>query len=409
MQKRLLHLAALLFLVVPPADGVAGLRPSTVPAAVAAHELGQSYVFFRIYDDSLAVRVEITAADVERALGFGWVDGRVPSVEEVGAVLDSLRGYVEERLHLATAEGPLPLRFVGHDVRFLEVADYVQLEYAVGGIGPIPDEIRAGFEVLFDVDRDHRNFLVIEHNWKTGTFNAEEIALIFAPGDGVLTLDLSERSLWRGFMAFIRLGVWHIWIGIDHILFLMALVLPSVLTRRDGRWVPVESFRRALINIVTIVTMFTVAHSVTLSLAALDIVRLAPRFVESVIAASIAVAAAANLFPGLRVREAAIAFVFGLFHGFGFAYVLGDIGVGREHLVLSLFGFNVGVEIGQLVIICLVFPVLFLLRKSRLYPHLLRWGSLFLIAVAMLWVVERVFEFNVPIVGTLRSLLGMGA
>lgn len=416
LRTSLLFSAVLLGVQPPPvhADEVpppAASLPTSVASAplvtrAAAHELGQSYVFLGLYDDSLTVRVEITTDDLERALHFGWPAGAEPSREQVAEVLDSIRSYVEPRLSLSTGEGPVVLQYRDFDIRFLEVSNFVMLEYVVENTRSLPDEIAASFTVLFDVDEDHRNFLIIEHNWKTGTFNSEEIALIFGPRAGEQRLDLSSSSLWRGFVAFIRLGIWHIWIGIDHILFLLALVLPSVLTRRDGRWVPVASFKRALINIVTIVTFFTIAHSVTLSLAALDLVRLPSKFVESVIAGSIAVAALANLMPGLKLREAAIAFVFGLFHGFGFAHVLSEIGVGREHLVLSLLGFNIGVEIGQIAIICLAFPLLFLLRDKKIYLGILKWGSVALIAVAMLWVFERTFEFNVPIMGTIRQVLG---
>ena len=191
--------------------------------------------------------------------------------------------------------------------------------------------------------------------------------------------------------------MWHIWIGLDHILFLIALVLPSVLFREGGRWEPVADFRTALIKIVTIVTFFTIAHTVTLSLAALDVVRLSSRLVESVIAGSIGVAAWTNLVPKINVKEWSIAFVFGLFHGFGFASVLGDIGIGREHLVLSLLSFNIGVELGQLAVVCAIFPFLFLLRKTPLFGWILRFGSWFLIFVALLWVFERTFDFNVPL------------
>ena len=116
------------------------------------------------------------------------------------------------------------------------------------------------------------------------------------------------------------------------------------------------------------------------------------------IALSIAIAALVNLMPRIRIREPAIAFAFGLFHGFGFAYVLGDIGLDREYLALSLFGFNVGVEIGQVAIICALFPVLFVLRRRSVYLHGLRWVSLGLMAIAMLWFLERALDFNLPLV-----------
>lgn len=389
--------------------GAQAATPTTtapVPTSAAAHELGQSYLFLRIHDDSLVYRLEITVADVERALGFGW-DVDDVTLEQVEERLDSIRAYVEPRFSMSSRGTELDHAFEGVDVRFLEIADYVVLTYRVDDFAEIPDAVDIRYEVLFEVARSHRNLVVIEHNWRTATFNNEAIvSLILSPLDAEQTLDLSSSSILRGFIGFIWLGVWHIWIGIDHILFLVALVLPAVLQRREGRWEPVDSFRRALWNIVTIVTFFTIAHSVTLSLAALDVIRLPSRFVESIIAGSIAAAAWANLVPKLDIREWAIAFCFGLFHGFGFATVLGEIGMGREHLVLSLLGFNLGVELGQIAIICAIFPVLFVLRGSRVYPWILKSGSVFLIFVGLLWLFERTFEFNVPLVPIVRGVLG---
>ncbi len=381
--------------------------PAAAPALPAAHALGQAYIFLRVYEDSLFVRLELTIDDVEDALNFGW-DPSAVTLADVQAQLDSIRGYVEARFDLGTAEGPLSPQYRGMDVLYLEVADFVLLDYVVESTQGIPDLLTATYPVLFETDPLHRNFFIIEHNWKTGTFNSEAIVGVFSPSEPSITIDLSKSTAWRGFVAMIRQGVWHIWIGLDHILFLVALILPAVLTRKDGKWEPVDSFKKALYTIVGIVTFFTLAHSVTLSLAALDVIRLPSRFVESVIAGSIAVAAWANLMPQLRIREAAIAFAFGLFHGFGFASVLGDIGLGREHLVLSLLGFNIGVEIGQIAIICLIFPVLFLLRRHKIYSWILRFGSMALIALAMIWVVERVLDVNVPIMGIVRSITGGG-
>lgn len=376
--------------------------PTTSAALVAAprHELGQSIIFLRIYDDSLLVRVEVTTDDLESALGFGWDPDEVV-LSDVRNRLDSIRAYVEPRFELGTAGGPIPLEFVRLDSLFLEGAKFVQLQYRFDGPWEIPPEIDVMFSVAFEFDTDHRNLVVIEHNWRTSTFTraGEEgaVAMILSPRSPRQSLDLTSSTVLRGFIGFVWLGVWHIWIGIDHILFLLALALPAVLARKEGRWVPVESFRQALFNIVAIVSFFTIAHSVTLSLAALGVVNLPSRLVESIIAGSIAVAAWANLKPKLKVREWLIAFAFGLFHGFGFASVMGDIGVGGEFLVLSLLAFNIGVELGQIAIIALAFPILFLLRKHPIYNWILKIGSWFLIAVALLWFFERALDFNVPL------------
>jgi HupE / UreJ protein len=141
-----------------------------------------------------------------------------------------------------------------------------------------------------------------------------------------------------------------------------------------------------------VVTAFTIAHSITLSLAAFDVVRLPSRLTESVIAASIIVAALNNVFPVVTQSRARIAFAFGLMHGFGFASVLADMGLPDGARLLSLLAFNLGIEAGQLVVVLLVMPIVYSLRKGTLYRHaLMPWGSAAICALALAWLVQRAF------------------
>lgn len=391
-----------------PPGGSAAPAPAPAPLSSASHELGQAYIYLKVYDDSLLARVEVTVADLEEALGFGWDPEAGISPEELAARLDSVRAYVEPRFSLGTSEGKFEPVFRDFDLLKVPFGTFVQLEYWVSETDGIPDEIDAEMTVLFDVDRTHRNFLLVEHNWRTATFNNEgEVSLVFTPGRSTQTLDLTSSSLWRGMGGMIWLGILHIWIGIDHILFLVALMLPSVLQRKDGRWQPVRSFKEGFFNILVVITFFTLAHSVTLALAGLGLVRLPPAFVESVIALSIAVAAAANFLPRLQVREWTLAFVFGLFHGFGFASVMGDIGVGTDHLIKSVFGFNVGVELGQVVIIAAIFPVLFMVRNWRTYVPGMKVGSLALITISMIWFGERALGWDVYVTQIARDVISL--
>ncbi len=132
----------------------------------------------------------------------------------------------------------------------------------------------------------------------------------------------------------------------------------SVLVRRDGDWVAKESFKKSLLSVAAIVTVFTVAHSISLTLAALELVQLPSRPVEIIIALSIIVMAIDNLRPFLPGRWLVI-FLFGLFHGLGFATVLGHLTFRVVDLVKVMLGFNIGVELGQLAIVAVVFPILY--------------------------------------------------
>lgn len=175
--------------------------------------------------------------------------------------------------------------------------------------------------------------------------------------------------------SFLLLGVEHLFTGYDHILFLLGLLLI---------W-------RGVLNIVKIVTSFTVAHSLTLFAAALEVVTLPSRLVESVIALSIAYVGVENLFAQHVERRWRIAFLFGLMHGFGFAGILQEMGLPSRGLVLSLFAFNVGVELGQLAIVAAFFPLIYFAHRRSHWRNLVRGLSIAVFLMGMIWFVQRAF------------------
>ena len=200
--------------------------------------------------------------------------------------------------------------------------------------------------------------------------------------------------------SFIGEGVHHILTGYDHLLFLLCLLLPSVLTRQPGppsRWQAVAGWRQAILPVAKTVTLFTLAHSVTLALAALGWVKLSPSFVEPAIAATIMLAAFDNLRPLLLRWRGWVTFCFGLIHGFGFAGVLGELQLPAAQFGWALFQFNLGLEIGQLLLVLAVVPLLFVLRRRSAYvPLVLRAGSSLALLMAGVWLVERSTDWRLP-------------
>ncbi|MDG4550979.1 MAG: HupE/UreJ family protein [Candidatus Contendobacter sp.] len=199
-------------------------------------------------------------------------------------------------------------------------------------------------------------------------------------------------TAWR----YLGLGFTHILpLGFDHILFLLALLLPAVLWWENGRWRPATTLRTVLLETTGIVTAFTLAHSLTLSLAVLGVVNLPSRLVESVIALTVLLAALNNLFPVVTTRRWSLAFVLGLIHGFGFASALWDLGLPTDALALALASFNLGVETGQLTIVAVVLPLAFALRQTWLYRRLaLPVGSTAVALLALVWCLERGLNIN---------------
>ncbi len=220
----------------------------------------------------------------------------------------------------------------------------------------------------------------------TAVFPAEHRRQAFAAGG---------TSAWTQLRSFVGDGIGHIAAGFDHILFLVALLLPAALGRRGRTWFAVPGLSAALWNVAKTVTAFTLAHSITLSLATLHVVQLPSRLTESMIALSVLVTAIDNLVPILPPKRWVVAFLFGLMHGFGFASVLVDLDLPRSALALSLFGFNVGVEIGQLVLVAVLVPLAYLAREKRLYRRIaLDGGSVVIALVALGWFVERCLNFK---------------
>ncbi len=391
-----------------------------VPTRAQAHIVNQSYVYFRILQDSINGSIQVRVDDLNQALDLGLERGM--TTEELQVYLPDLYAYFRERLEVTSDSGNHPLRFTD-EVTTLAVSDgyVIGLGFELLDLPAVPETLNVRFNPIYDVDDTHRSFALIEYDWKGGVHNNESmISLRFGPGDdGPKVLDLSDNSVWKGFWAMISSGMYHIYIGLDHILFLIALLLPAVvyhrretqptvgaagsiaLTQQAGWegswWQPVDRFRPAFLYVLKIVTFFTIAHTITLSLAALGLVNLPSYLVEALIALSIALAALHNIRPLLKNDGMIIAFVFGLFHGFGFASVLGEVGLRGEFMTWSLLGFNVGVELAQVIIICLVFPVLFVLRKFPLYRYILYGGSAILIVIAMYWFIERLFGINIPV------------
>ena len=239
------------------------------------------------------------------------------------------------------------------------------------------------YQILAGVDANHRLILTqIDGGLPVQVMTVGQSSLGTASDTGWLATAT----------IFLKSGIHHLLIGWDHLLFLFVLLIPAVYTRRQKQLVAVSDPRSALVEVFWIATSFTAAHSITLTLAALDIVSIPAAFIESVIALSIAFAALNNLVPMLRVRAIYLAFVFGLIHGFGFANVLVDLPLATSERVLALLSFNIGIELGQLVFILLIFPIALLLRHTQFYKIAIFYlGSLISVVIALWWFAERAF------------------
>ena len=350
------------------------------------HKASDSYLVVNIKGNEVSGQWDIALRDIDFAIGLDANgDGEI-TWGEVQARHADIAVWALGRLTLQRG-GDCNLRVVENLIDDHTDGAYAVLRFT-GSCPAATQALSISYRLLFDVDGLHRGLLRLDLDGVTHT-------AVLAPDTGVLKIQAGETSRLSQFVQYLVEGIWHIWIGFDHILFLLSLLLPAVLVHEVRRWTGVATFRIALTEVLWVVTAFTVAHSITLTLAALQIIELPSRLVESAIAASVVLAAANNLWPVVERRRWLVAFSFGLIHGFGFASVLTELGLPKDALVLSLLGFNLGVETGQLVIVAGFLPVAYMLRNTPLYRKgVFVLGSVFTMLVALIWLVERAFNLK---------------
>ena len=335
---------------------------------VLAHPVAFSYIDINITPAGTDVFVSMHPFDVAHDLGLAS-EAQVLDANFAAQHGRRLTAIILSRLRIqydGTAVAPTP-----SDVAISADGQSVvlRLRYPVSRVA---DLHLAGW--LFPYDALHQTFIKV---YDDGRLTTQDILTATRPAAAYHLADRQTRLAVVG--RFVRSGLEHIAIGPDHVLFLIGLLLLG-----GNVW-----------QIVRIVTGFTVAHSITLSLAVLGVVTPPAKLIEPAIALSICYVGITNLVarPGARDTRAWVAFAFGFVHGFGFASVLAELGLPRYALGWSLFGFNLGVEIGQLIIVLVVSSLLAWIARTQvvLRRRITIAGSVVVIWAGFFWFVERVF------------------
>ena len=375
--RRLSRLAPLIFFLFATAE------------RAAAHRSSDSYITIEINGQTLSLQLEIALRDLAVVLIPG-ADNKVEiSWSDLATVQQQLKEYVQSHVKLDADSIQTELELVELLPGNHPSGNYAVLRYRAT-LSARAESVTLHYPMLFEHDAQHRGLLTY---YKDG----DSTLAILGPDKQSITLRLAELAPnpLRTVVMFAHEGMWHIWLGYDHVLFLLSLLFPAMLVRERGEWKSAASFRTAALKILGVVTAFTVAHTLTLGAATLGLIALPSRLVESLIAASVCVAALNNLIPIVR-REYLLTFLFGLVHGLGFASVLGEMQLTRANLLPGLFGFNLGVEIGQVAIVCAVMPAAFLLRNTSLYRRgVLQLGSFAILCIASAWFIERAFNLDI--------------
>ena len=359
----------------------AALLLMLVAALSHAHSSSTAYLTIDREDGgAFAVSYRLALRDADALLDLDAnQDGQLTwgEVEDRGADLVAL---ADSAIRLETGEVSCALRFAGPEYAHDRDAGFVVFAaHTTCGDGRFPLVIR--YHLFAGIDASHRALLFTGGS-PPRPLAPESITEISAGAEGV--------------RALIGQGVTHILGGADHLLFLLTLILPAVLTQKNGTWQPRTELWPALRQVIWIATAFTIAHSLTLGLASFRVVRIPSSVIEPLVALTVLLAALNNVWPLVRHRLAALAFAFGTVHGFAFAEVLAPVSLSPRETAIALVAFNGGVELGQLIILAIGFALLAAMRDWRGYSRwVLGGGSIAVAIVAVGWILQRTLDLPV--------------
>ena len=356
---------------------------------VLAHSSSNSYLTLSAYNETLQLRTDVSLRDADMALDLDLNQDQRLTWSDISPQQTRVVTWLQEHVQARWQNQHCPLRL--QDLMASEHADgwYLsalwQLDCA--GLDATHTEgLVLRYQLMFAQDNLHRGLLKVD-------LPAGSSSAIFSPDQAEVRISGTAASAWQVLGRYVVEGVWHIWIGADHILFLLSLLILAPLvpaSTRVTQWAGVARIQPAFMDVLGVVTAFTLAHSITLGLSVLKIFEPPATVVEPIIALSVVVAALNNLMGHASQKRWRLAFLFGLIHGFGFAFVLVDLGLPTQQLALALGGFNLGVELGQLAIVLSFMPLAMLLRHTAFY----RWGgvvggSLLIAGFGSFWLYSR--------------------
>ena len=351
--------------------------------AAQAHQASEAYLVYRVDGTQVEQRLDIALRDLDRDLALdadgdgnlSWGEVRRRWTDIEGLATAGVR-FTADGTACTPQDRPTPQLDEHSDGTHAVLISHWQCVAAV-------HELAIDYRLFAATDAAHRGLARL--------VGAAGEPLVLTPGAGPQRLNLQSR----GFGGFVVEGMAHIASGLDHVLFLVTLLLVAVWRREGKGWAPRANGRAALAETLKLVTAFTLAHSVTLALAASGAIDPPAAVIESLIALTVLLAAVDNLRPFVPGPRWSMVGLFGLVHGVGFAGPLKDLGLRGSELVLPLLGFNLGVEFGQLAVVALLLPVALALRSATVYR---RWivpgGSSAVAALALLWCVERSFGLS---------------
>ena len=373
-----------------PACTVLGLAPA------AAHQMPATAVVLDFAHNGVSAELILPLQELE--LGF-----KQPLLEHPDQVLPkdgpALREYLLAHVHPTSPDGrPWTVEISDLNVQRTEQPfDLIAHLWMQPPPGAPLRQFKLNYDVIVHEVISHKAFVFVRNDWDDARFRSTDQVPQMPEAIGLIrylvySVDINRigGNFWRGFGSVLTLGVQHIASGLDHLLFLFVLLLPAPLLPAGKRWGAFRGLRGSFVQLLKIVTAFTVGHSLTLLIGGMGWLRLPQRPVEILIACSILVSAIHAIRPIFAGKEAWVAGGFGLVHGLAFSASIAQFGFSPWNLMMTILGFNLGVELMQLVVVVMVVPMLILLSRSQTYSPVRLTGATLAAVAALVWIGARV-------------------
>ncbi len=350
----------------------------------AAHEANTTAIEVSVNDAGLEAQVDLPIEELGDALG----EEIATDTFSLSQTRELIVEYVTNNLHISSPDGAAWPLTVGQ-IRVIAGDGRDDVRVAVTGdntTGATPDELVISSQAIIEHNDDHKIVVtVIESD------GSARIAGFIDGDTDELTMSLNDDGSLdeTSFVATLRYGFEHVLDGADHLLFLLTVLLPAPLVATTGRWRSAPGFWHGLRRVLHVATAFMVGHSISLAASAFGVVSLPSRPIEIAIAVSVGVSAIHAIRPITAHGEIPIAAGFGLVHGLAFAEILDGFGLTGGNTIVTLFAFNLGVELAQLVTIVVVFPAIWLLSRTSVSSAVRVAGASFALLLATVWTAER--------------------
>lgn len=369
------------------------------PGFALAHPTPSSIAFVDFTVDGALIEQDVPIEELERAQHRRLLEEGESPAQMLLREGSSLQTYALEHLSVVTQGKETPwaveiTRLTGHVAE--DGARVVFRFVARAPHGEASTSVRIHDDLVAHEVVSHYTQIYVRHDWFTDAeYASPQLAGMLHAGQ--FDIDIARSgSFWSGFRGVVKLGMEHIASGMDHVLFVLVLLLAAPVTAVRGRWRGQRTERETMTALAVVISAFTLGHSATLILGALGWVVLSPAIVEPAIAISIIVTALHAWRPIFPRREMVVAGGFGLVHGLAFASSLPREDLGGAQTAYTLLGFNVGIELGQLVLLALVLPWILLLART---PAFAPFRSVTAAAAGLLafgWLVERIAAIPNP-------------